>query len=73
MRSGFKSPTLAAALFVAARTITPVDATTVQGNTSALVSLGSFTAGSYVITATGLVDLTGPVNSAFTTRPDGAG
>lgn len=43
--------------------------TTVNGSTSSLVSLGSFAAGTYSITATGLIDLT--YNGGFVIRPDG--
>ena len=34
-------------------------------------SLGSYAAGTYRITATGLIDLIGPPGSGFTLRPDG--
>ena len=64
---------LAAAVgaFAAVGAALPTGATSVAANNPALTSLGSFGAGSYLITATGLVDLVGPVSSGFTIRPDG--
>lgn len=46
-------------------------ATTVSAAQGSPTSLGSFAAGRYRITATGLVDLVGPIGSGFTMRPDG--
>jgi hypothetical protein len=44
-------------------------ATTVAGNNTGLVDLGSFAAGTYLLTGSGLVDLVG--SNTFTLRPDG--
>jgi hypothetical protein len=46
-------------------------ATSVNAALGTPTSLGSFAAGKYRITATGLVDLVGPPGSGFTMRPDG--
>lgn len=45
--------------------------TTIFANVSAPTFVGLFAAGTYSITGSGLVDLTGPVGSGFTIRPDG--
>jgi hypothetical protein len=45
--------------------------TSVSASLATPTSLGSFAAGKYRITATGLVDLVGPPGSGFTMRPDG--
>lgn len=51
---------------------TPVAAaTSIAGSNPGLTSLGSFAAGTYQITASGLIDLTGSPGSGFTIRPDG--
>ena len=44
-------------------------ATSVAGNTSGLIDLGSFSAGTYLLTGSGLIDLCG--NGTFTMKPDG--
>jgi hypothetical protein len=46
-------------------------ATNVMAAVATPTSLGSFAAGTYRITATGLVDLVGAPGSGFTMRPDG--
>ena len=46
-------------------------ATTIDPTRTTATNLGSFAAGSYRITATGVIDLVGPPGSGFTLRPDG--
>lgn len=46
-------------------------ATLVAANNPAPTLLGTFGPGTYTITASGLIDLVGPVGSGFTMRPDG--
>jgi len=63
-----------AALLAASTSIllaAPAQAVSVAANLPVPTDLGSFAAGRYTITATGLVDLVGPPGSGFTMRPDG--
>lgn len=61
-------PTVLATMAVAAPTVA---ATTVNASQASLTSLGSFGAGGYHITVSGLIDLIGLPGSGFTMRPDG--
>jgi hypothetical protein len=49
----------------------PAAATPVNANLAAPTSLGFFTAGTYHIAGSGVVDLVGPVGSGFDINPDG--
>jgi len=46
-------------------------ATSVAANQASTTDLGFFAAGTYTISASGLVDMVGPPGSGFTIRPDG--
>lgn len=58
-------------LATAVLSVPAIAATAIDPTRTIPTSLGSFAAGSYRITATGLIDLLGPPGSGFTLRPDG--
>ena len=62
-------PTLLVAALSAVATPALPLAVTVPGNTTTLIDLGNFVAGTYTLTGSGVIDLVG--NGSFQMRPDG--
>jgi hypothetical protein len=61
-----------AAVAASMAVVAPVQAaTSVAANQASVTDLGFFAAGTYSITASGLIDLVGSPGSGFTMRPDG--
>jgi MYXO-CTERM domain-containing protein len=62
-------PTLLVAALSATATPAPPTSVSVAGNTTTLIDLGNFAAGTYTLTGSGVIDLVG--DGSFQIRPDG--